>query len=67
MTYKYDYKLYRKYKKLKEINKKLQEKIVNQHCSGCKCHVQSNEETDDSVLYIDSKNSPGTENKENNC
>ena len=53
-NYKYDYKLYRKYKQLKEINRKLQEKIINQHCSGCKCHVQSDDDSDESVLCIDS-------------
>ena len=40
MNYKYDYKLYRKYKQLKEINKQLQKKIINQHCTGCTCHIQ---------------------------
>lgn len=45
MNYKYDYKLYRKYKQLKEINKELQKKIINQHCTGCKCHIQTDEDS----------------------
>jgi hypothetical protein len=36
----YDSRLYRKYKQLKEINKKLQEKLIHQHCSGCNCNAQ---------------------------
>ena len=37
----FDTKLYRKYKQLKETNKKLQEKLIHQHCSGCNCHATS--------------------------
>ncbi|CAF3690879.1 unnamed protein product [Rotaria sordida] len=66
-NYKYDYKLYRKYKQLKERNKKLQEKIINQHCSGCKCFIQinenKNEDTNEYIVSVDSKNSTIIENK----
>lgn len=37
-TIRYDKKLYKKYKEMKEINKKLQEKLLDYHCSGCQCH-----------------------------
>jgi hypothetical protein len=46
MNNKYDHKLYKKYKELKSLNKKLQEKLINQHCSGCKCHNQLYNEVD---------------------
>ncbi|CAF4095662.1 unnamed protein product, partial [Rotaria sp. Silwood2] len=66
-NYKYDYKLYRKYKQLKQINKRLQEKIINQHCSGCKCFIQTyenkNEDTNEHIVFVDSKNSAIIENK----
>jgi hypothetical protein len=63
MNYKFDYKLYRKYKQLKEINKRLQEKIINQHCSGCKCHHQLN---DGSISMNHSKSSTNKEKKKKN-
>ena len=53
---KYDYKLYRKYKQLKLINRKLQEIIISQHCPGCKCYEKPEEEeeqdSDDSISII---------------
>jgi len=67
MNYKYDYKLYKKYKQLKEINKRLQEKIINQHCSGCKCHTQSNVDTEECVPCIDLTSSTNTEKKKKKC
>ncbi|UJR25632.1 hypothetical protein I4U23_006984 [Adineta vaga] len=66
---KYDYKLYKKYKRLKEMNRKLQEKIINQHCSGCKCRKrqQSSEiDENDVVTFIDLTNSTETKNKQKN-
>jgi len=66
-NYKYDYKLYKKYKQLKEINKRLQEKIINQHCSGCKCHTQSNVDTEECVPCIDLTSSTNTEKKKTKC
>jgi len=67
MNYKYDYKLYKKYKQLKEINKNLQKKIINQHCSGCMCHNQLNENMDESISFIDSKYSTIQENNKTIC
>jgi hypothetical protein len=37
----FEKKLYRKYKKLKNRNHKLQMKLINLHCPGCTCeHVE---------------------------
>jgi RNase P subunit RPR2 len=42
---KYVHQIYRKFKQLQEINKKLKEKLTDHHCTGCKCSVPSaNEE-----------------------
>ena len=59
MNNKYDHKLYKKYKQLKEINKKLQEKLINQHCSGCKCHNQHTDNspsTSSTIIKTEQKN-----------
>lgn len=41
-TVRYDKKLYKKYKEVKEMNKKLQEKLLDYHCTGCQCRHSSN-------------------------
>jgi len=65
INYKYDNKLYQKYKQLKKINKKLQEKIINQHCSGCKCHNQLNEDTEESTSkYSDKRTECSSDDEE---
>jgi len=51
---KYVSQIYRKYKQLQEINKKLKEKLNQHHCAGCKCtkklshHVEEEEEEEES-------------------
>jgi hypothetical protein len=50
---KYVSQIYRKYKQLQEINKKLKEKLNQHHCAGCKCtkklshHVEEEEEEEE--------------------
>ncbi|CAF3782049.1 unnamed protein product [Rotaria socialis] len=54
-------KVYRKYKQLQEVNKKLKQQLNHHHCSGCKCTILPNdstqnedEEEDDNIEDTDS-------------
>jgi len=44
---KYVNQIYRKYKKLQDINKNLKEQLNNHHCTGCKCTIKSNEDEEE--------------------
>jgi len=55
-TVRYDKKLYKKYKEVKEMNKKLQEKLLDYHCTGCQCRHSSNPPVAPAVQVIPSSN-----------
>ncbi|CAF1637599.1 unnamed protein product, partial [Rotaria magnacalcarata] len=38
-------KVYRKYKQLQEVNKKLKQQLNRHHCSGCQCTILPNDNT----------------------